>query len=444
MTTLTTPLVLKTPTDFPMFAPGLPWIGPTLELVKDPIAYHLEARKQCGPIYRTTFWGEPTLCFGGLEVNEFVWQNSDLWDYSITRAGFGEEFGKTYLTQLDGKPHAKKRRRLNPSFRPEFLMSASQAMNQVVQDRVGAMVGQTTDLRALCHRLLLNMTSRALLKYDIVPEMEDAIVSVEKDLLLGGLFGPARRLWFNRPSYRSLKKKVIGLLGELVDQQLAKETQPDDMFGLAIKSQPEGEPPLTREELIGDLYLLMTGGLNSSANLTLWSMLYIYSRPDWLAQLREEVAAVPPEAFTQMKQWPKIKATALEIERLRPPTPVNTLIPARDFEFQGVAIKKGTPVTHFLALTHFLPEIYEDPQSFKPERFLGETNYPAKAHAAFGGGAHMCIGMPLARMQMPLILANFIHRYDLNFEFTPSFKPRLSAALTPTEKVLPTTIRARV
>lgn len=437
------PKALKTPADFPLYAPGDPYWGPTLGLKRDPIGYHLKAYRKFGPIYRTTFHGRESLVVGGLEANDFIWRNSALWDYGITRASFQEEFGTTYLTGLNGEAHKRKRRRLNPAFRPDFLASASAGMVRTARLHAAASSGQTFDLRYFCHELLLMMTAEALLGLAVPAATRRAIIRVERDLLLGGGQGPGRQAWFQRPTYVRDKKRVVAFLSALVDRWTADPAAAPEMYRAVTRPPEDGEEPITRQELIGDVYLLLTGGLNSTANLVLWTLLYVYHRPDWLEQLRSEVAGAPPEQFAGMRQWPKIKATVLEIERLRPPTPVNTLAAAADFEFQGIAIPKGTFLTHFMALTHFQPEIYEDPEAFRPERFLDERAYPPKAHTAFGGGAHMCIGMPLARLEVPLILATLLPAFDLEFPKRPSFQGRHSAALTPRERMLRVTLRPR-
>ena len=417
-------------------------VGPTIELLRDPIGYHLKAYRELGPVYRTSYLGKESLCLAGMEVNEFVWRNDKLWNYGAMRTAFAHEFGDDYLTQLDGQPHKKKRMRLNPSFRPDFLMGGSGKMIATAKENLAQVAGKSIDLRQFCYRLLLRMTTKGMLDLDLPEETEKAILQVEKDLLLARRFGPAWKMWFKRPVYLRAKEKVMAFLGELVDRWTGDPTNAPKMFTLTLRTA-EGDVPPTRDELMGDIYLLITGGLNSNANLILWSLMYVFHRPDWLAQLQEEVAAVPPEQFSAMKQWPKIKASILEVERLRPGTVFNVLVPAADFEFQGIAFKKGRPITHFTILPHFLPEVYDDPESFLPERFLGDKVYPGKAHATFGGGSHMCIGMPLARLQSPLILASVLQDYEIAFEGKPSFRGRLAAALTPSDKSLPVTIKRR-
>ena len=437
-----TAVPLRTPDDFPLYAPGLPLVGPTLGLLRDPIGFHLRARRVVGPVYRTRYLGSESLCLGGVDVNEFVWRNDKLWNYGVMRTAFAHQFGDEYLTQLDGQPHKKKRMRLNPSFRPDFLMSGSPKMNATAQENLASVAGQPLDLRRFCYRLLLRMTTRGMLGLDLSEENEAAILQVERDLLLARRFGPAWKLWFKRPVYQRAKKQVMQFLGELVDRWTSDPANAPQMYTLATRAAADDVPP-SRDELMGDIYLLITGGLNSNANLILWTLMYVFHRPDWVKELQAEVAAVPPAQFSAMKQWPKIKATILEVERLRPGTVVNVLVPTEDFEFQGIAFKKGRPITHFSALPHFQEEIYEHPMEFRPERHLGDTQYPAKAHATFGGGSHMCIGMPLARLQSPLILANVLAGYTVEFSRKPSFRAKLASSLTPAGRTIPATIKRR-
>ena len=64
-----------------------------------------------------------------------------------------------------------------------------------------------------------------------------------------------------------------------------------------------------------------------------------------------------------------------------------------------------------LSLMHFDESIYEEPFQFKPQRWL-EHNYPRQAHGTFGGGSHVCLGMNVARIQMPITLGFLLSKFD--------------------------------
>jgi len=63
-------------------------------------------------------------------------------------------------------------------------------------------------------------------------------------------------------------------------------------------------------------------------------------------------------------------------------------------------------------LTHHRPDLYVEPDRFRPERFL-ERNYSPYEYLPFGGGARKCLGMNLALYEMKIILATMFERFDL-------------------------------
>jgi cytochrome P450 len=91
---------------------------------------------------------------------------------------------------------------------------------------------------------------------------------------------------------------------------------------------------------------------------------------------------------------------------------------AENVEFEGYQMPKGTKVLHLHTLTHYLEEIYEEPHRFKPWRWI-EHEYPKKAHGTFGGSTHICLGMNLARIHMPIVMANLIRNFRLETDELP-------------------------
>ena len=91
---------------------------------------------------------------------------------------------------------------------------------------------------------------------------------------------------------------------------------------------------------------------------------------------------------------------------------VNTVarVPQRDTELGGLFIPKGTRIAVDIYDVHHNPTVWEDPEEFRPERFLpgGEAEENAKLGwpwVAFGGGARQCIGMNYALDEQRVLLA---------------------------------------
>src|SRR5205085_205084 len=81
-------------------------------------------------------------------------------------------------------------------------------------------------------------------------------------------------------------------------------------------------------------------------------------------------------------------------------------------EIQGFPVSAQAHVILSQWLTHRHPEFWDEPDKFKPERFLPAraTTRPRFAYFPFGGGARFCIGKPFVMMEGPLVLATIIQR----------------------------------
>ncbi len=422
--------------DLPIYSAGRRLLGPTQALLNDPLTFHIEPYRHLGPLYRFRHVTTMTLVMAGTAANDFVWHNSELWSYNQRMKCFREGFDDTCLLQLDGEPHQKKKRHFLHGFKHADLIRHIPAMSQVLAQALATLPdGRHDDLRQLCKRLTVAMTCQSMLQLPLPPELDTKIDSFSDQLLFGDSLGILRHLWYRRPSYQRLRQDLIATIQHMLDLRAANPPAEDDILSLMLKAHLPDEPAITRQELALDILFLLQGGTETASQLIVWSLMYIYQHPEWLAALREELQSWSPERFTNMNDWPKLKATILEVERLRPPVPYFILLPTRDFEYEGVQVPKGTPVFHAAALPHFLSEIFEEPLVFNPQRFLGDSRQLLRVQATFGGGRHFCPGLPLAHLKLPIAIAHILTTYDLIFERPLSFRPELGIVIAPDSAV---------
>jgi cytochrome P450 len=396
----------------PEFRVGDPLVGPTLALRRDPLTALVAPYRRFGRIFRMRLLGRPAIVIAGVDANEFAWADADLWSWSTSGAVFREQFGPNYLTQLEGEKHALKRKRLAPAFRTRAMQRQITAMSEVWFDELAANAGQVVDLRSMCKRLVVQMAGRALLRVDLPAGADDDISRLEHDLLAGASMGPLRRVWFRRPSYLRRKRAFEGLVADVVAERRA-DWSGDDLLSTILREWPNRAAMPSVDELVGDMVLLLQAGSESTAHQILWTLLLLQSRPDWHAELRAELDAWTPEAAASSTEFPKLRATVLESERLRPAIPFAVRVAAHDTVFSSSHIPRGATVLHATTLTHFLDEVYDDPMSFRPERFVGGDGCPRGAHGTFGGGSHVCLGQSLARVQVQLAVAVMTKHADL-------------------------------
>lgn len=423
--------------DLPIYQVGAPLIGTTKRFQSEPLTFHVEPYHRYGPLYRIRLFNQTMLVMAGLEANEFVWRNSDLWQYGQMHRVFREGYDETCVLQLEGEPHRVKHRRMVQGFKPSALLPFAPEICDELFSTLAALPDEVPDLRILCKQITANITCYALLQASLPPGTNTKIDTFAHMLLLGNILGPLRHLWYKHPRYHRLKAELVELIEGFLKQRAEHPPAKDDILSTLLKGCPSGSDSLSHQEIVHDVLFLFQAGTVTTATLLLWSLLYLYQHPQWLAELREELCTWSPEQLTDLESWPKLKATIIELERLRPAEPFLMLTSGRDFEWHGLEVPRGTQVFHAAAVTHFLPEIYDDPLSFKPQRFLNGISYPPKTHATYGGGAHFCIGQPLARSTVALSLASIVTNYDLVFDPPPSLQPTLRVVITPAEPTLP-------
>jgi cytochrome P450 len=124
-----------------------------------------------------------------------------------------------------------------------------------------------------------------------------------------------------------------------------------------------------------------------------------------------------------------------EALRLNPPVPSIPRRTTREVEFNGVTIPAYTSINVSPGFTHKMEEIWTNPDNFEPDRFSdqrGEDKKHKYAWIPFGGGAHMCIGLHFAYMQMKVFMYHLLTKYEFtvddgyqaDFQIMPIPKPK--------------------
>lgn len=163
----------------------------------------------------------------------------------------------------------------------------------------------------------------------------------------------------------------------------------------------------------------MAGSETTSSTIE-WALTELLSNPESLnkakAELGQAVGADRTFEEDDIDNLPYLKAVIKETLRLHPPIPF--LVPRRameDTNFQGYHIPKDTQVLVNAWAIGRDPEVWDEPWSFKPERFLGSTvDYKGQNYELipFGAGRRMCAGVPLAHRMLHLILGSLLHQFD--------------------------------
>lgn len=149
-------------------------------------------------------------------------------------------------------------------------------------------------------------------------------------------------------------------------------------------------------------------------------MVELLSHPEVMRKAKNELAQVVGKSNkfeeSHIESLPYLQAVLKETLRLHPPIPF--LVPRRAIQetnFMGYQIPKDTQVFVNAWSIGRDPECWDDPLSFKPERFLGsKIDYKGQNFELipFGAGRRICAGIPLAHRMLHLVLGSLLHEFD--------------------------------
>jgi cytochrome P450 len=190
---------------------------------------------------------------------------------------------------------------------------------------------------------------------------------------------------------------------------------------------------LSERQLRDEILTLILGGYDTSANTLTWAFYLLSQHPQLLAELRAEadpVFAHGPVDAGAVKRLQLSQMVFEETMRLYPPVWVLAREARVDDEIGGHVIEAGTMILVSPFVMHRLPTIWEDPLSFRPERFRSRERslQPRFSYIPFGGGQRHCLGRLMALQEGTLAIAYLAHAFD--FEPVDRGEPAFSASIT--------------
>jgi cytochrome P450 len=178
-----------------------------------------------------------------------------------------------------------------------------------------------------------------------------------------------------------------------------------------------GEPMSREQILIESMQLLVAGYQTSSASLA-WTFHLLGQHPGFVAEMRDEVNATfgsGPITIEGINRLRLARRVLDEAMRMYPSFWMIDRVAGADDQVDGIHIPAGLMVITYIYGLHRNPDVWPNPETFDPSRFEDEARrerHPA-AHLPFGWGPRKCIGSNMALIQMLVILALFVRRYDI-------------------------------
>ena len=303
----------------------------------------------------------------------------------VDQIGLGDLFGMFERLMLFADPpdHTRLRRIVSRAFTPKAVEDIRPRIAKIVEGCLdaAAAIGGMEIVEDMAFPLPVTVISEMIgVPLEDHPQLRAWTADAVK------LLDPSDDIAAMLPAAGSVRE-MRAYFDVLVDER--RKDLGDDLLSALIVAEDAGDH-LTHDELIDTTILLFGAGHETTVNLISGGVLNLLRHPEQLQRLREE---------------PSLIGSAVEeLLRFGPPVQFSGRTVTTDLELAGVELHAGDQLIVLIAGANRDPDVFADPDVLD----IGRSD---NRHLAFGGGIHLCLGAPLARVEAQEAIGQLVRRF---------------------------------
>jgi cytochrome P450 len=405
--------------------PRLPWFVQTMAWGLRPFRFFDACRRRFGPTFTIRLYDRRPVVVVSLpaDIKAVFALAAEEVEVGAGNADILEPFlGPRSLLVLDGEVHRQQRRRLQHAFHAERVDVYRQLIATTARDRIrmwplGTPITVHEEMRGITLDVILHAVFGAddpdelrRLRGALAPFLADSSGS------LFVLIPPFRHELGGRTPWARFVRQRAAVHHEVL-AWIARRRRTDlearhDMLSVLLRA---GDRP--DEQLLDELMTLVLAGHDTTATALAWAFDLLAHHPTELDRLR---------ASLDRQDDRYLDAVVNETLRLRPVVGEIARTPLHPLALTAGEIPAGTRVIACIHLAHTDPARYNDPLTFRPERFLDRQ--PDLANwLPFGGGIRRCLGAGFATIELREIIRQVVTRASFRAATTDLEQPKRRA-----------------
>ena len=397
-------------------SPPLPAAIQTLAFWRHPHAYLEWCRCRYGARFTVNPVGMPPMVFlsDPADIKRIVGAGEDILHPGAGASVIAPLVGARSFMLAEEEEHLSRRRAILPAFHHRVVYEHAEMVREIAAREVatwprGAAFASHPYLRALTLRVILQTIFRS---EDVrLRELHARLLSM---LSVTGSLALQEPQLRRLPGWRGIwrdflaeRAQVDRIMGELIEDEAHKGASDSDLLSTLLGGRQTGGGRSSVDQIRDDLMSVILAGHETTASELAWAFQLLAHDPLVAGRLLDDLGAGGEEYLT---------ATIQEVLRHRPvflfaiPRVVH-----QPFDVAGNTYRPPVQLVGCIHLMHHDPDLYPEPQRFRPERFLGAPPRP-EVWMPWGGGRKRCPGHHLAMLEMRIVLETVLR----DFEVTPA------------------------
>ena len=425
---------------------GLDLLSSTAKFARDPIAFFVSSYQRYGSAFRLQAFDFNLTVMLGPQAHRAVFY--DHADKLSARMGYSLllPLMDDALPVSDGAHHAQQRRLIQPAFHHGRVGRYLEIMQQQAEACMASWRdGDVIDVNEASRRMTLQIICSAILGVDIGQDYEAMAHTITHTFDYYTQPGARKLFKIDLPfmDYGRSKRartQLDGLIFKQIRERRANPIKSDDVLSWLIEAQDEDGTMLSDQSIRDQLLMLIYAGHDTATCSLTWALDLLARHPKIAQLLMEEIRAHGASALSRaitmnsLREMSYLDMVLSEVLRLYPSVWIGMRGVTQDFEFDGRVIPAGSRVMYSPGASHRLPQYFEEPLTFDPQRFSSERkgNIVPNSYVPFGGGARLCIGMPFAIAELKVLLIALLGRFrfepvsdkPVKLRYNPTLAPR--------------------
>lgn len=408
----------------------LKFLKHSLEILKNPLPFHRKNFTKKGDIFKLNvgfntkiyFCRDAALAQYVLQKNQKNYKKSTIQTEDLVKY-----VGEGLLTS-EGEKWKKQRKMIQPAFHKKQLENLLGGMQEtIVSEYENIQTNTVIDVFPILNDLAFQTVVKSLFtKAAKSKDMErlQFITEANQRMLVRELRQPYLHWWFKASGtlkkYLNLSKEAKVILKRIVEERKSSKKRYGDLLDMLLETKYDDGLGMTEAQLIDEILIIFTAGHETTSNALTFTFQLLAKYPEWQDKIYEEWSSLGGDKLDLMTRVSNSKISQKVLEesmRLYPPAYFIDRVNIKEDVFNGMEFEPGCNLLLSVYEMHRHPDLWENPESFLPERFTGGSQQFSAQYFPFGAGPRKCIGNNFAMFEMIIAVTELVKNYKIYPEF---------------------------